>query len=169
MKTTMPHPARTFATLAVGAPILALVVACGKEPEPVFPLAAPAAPGTCTEWRGQPVDRTCVPRVARAGEPLVLEVEERCGACSTVERCTVLVDGRTVTLSLDGKACEPPPGASCPEACGKSRIRCEVPPLLEGKYSIRYGDTSGRVDVLEVSEAPDAATTCVLDETSRGG
>lgn len=164
-----PRRPRIRASLAGALPAALLVIACGKEPEPLFPLAAPAAPGTCTEWRGQPVDRTCVPRVARAGEPLVLEVEERCGACSTVERCTVDVDGRTVTLSLDGRACEPPPGASCPEACGKSRIRCQVPPLLEGKYTIRYGDTSGRVDVLEVAETPDAATTCVLDETSRGG
>jgi len=118
------------------------------------------------EWVGQPVDRTCIPRMAKADEPLVLEVEERCGACgSTIERCSVTLEGRTLTLSLDGKACEPAAGTSCPESCGKGKIRCEVPPLPEGKYEVRYGDTSGRIDHFEVAPVPDAKTRCILDET----
>jgi len=150
---------------------LALVAACSpSEMRGPIALAGPAAPGTCVEWNGQPVDRTCIPRMARADEPLVLEIEERCGACgSTVERCGVVVDGRTLTLSLDGKACEPAAGTHCPETCAKNRIRCQVPPLPEGKYEVRYGDTSGRLDVLEVAPSPGAATTCALDDGAAGG
>lgn len=148
---------------------LGLVAAC-EEQQAQFPLARPAAPGTCLDWVGQPVDRTCVPRVARADAPLVLEIEERCGACgSTAERCTVTVDGKSVTLSLDGKACEPKVGAQCTEACAKSRIRCQIPPLSEGKYTVRYGDASGAVDTLSVVQQPDATTSCILDDAPKGG
>jgi hypothetical protein len=97
--------------------------------------------------------------------PLVLEMEARCGACgTTAERCTVSVDAHVVTLSLDGKTCEPPVGELCREVCGKNRVRCKVPPLVEGRYEIQYGDTSRRVDTLDIVVKSDAATACTLDD-----
>ncbi|MBX3191242.1 MAG: hypothetical protein KF819_29865 [Labilithrix sp.] len=149
---------------------LVALAACETNEAPKFPLATPVPPGTCADWVGQPVERTCIPRIAKADAPLVLEIEERCGVCgSTAERCTVTLDGRTVTLSLDGKTCEPPVGAVCPELCGKNRVRCQIPPLLEGRYDIRYNDTSGRTDILDVRVEHDAATRCALDDPHNGG
>lgn len=142
----------------------------GDAGPPQIALARPPAPGTCSEWRGQPVERSCLPRMARAGAPLVLEIEERCGACgSTAESCTVSLEGRTLTLSLDGKTCEPPAGVACSEACGKNRMRCKVPPLDEGRYIVRYADTGGRVDSLDVVAEHDAATSCSFEDVAGNG
>jgi hypothetical protein len=158
--------------LAGVASLAALTAACtpGDGAPPQIALARQLAPGTCAEWTGQPVDRTCLPRMARAGAPLVLEIEERCGACgTTAETCSVSLEGRTLTLSLDGKTCEPPAGTACSEACGKNRVRCKIPALDEGRYVVRYGDPGGRVDSLDVVYSNDAATTCALEEIRTGG
>jgi hypothetical protein len=157
--------------LAGGFALVMAAAACtpGDGAPPQIALARPAAPGTCAEWTGQPVDRTCLPRMALAGAPLVLEIEERCGACgSTAEQCTVSLEGRTLTLSLDGKTCEPPAGIACSEACAKNRVRCKIPPLEEGRYMVRYGDPGGRVDSLDVVLSREAATTCALDDVPGG-
>jgi hypothetical protein len=153
--------------------IAAAVGVFGCNPEaapPQITLARLPEPGTCAEWTGQPVDRTCLPRMARAGAPLELEIEERCGACgTTADRCTVSLEGRTLTLSLDGRTCEPPPGVSCREVCARNRVRCKVPALAEGRYMVRYGDPGGRVDSLDVVLRRDAATSCSLEDTPAGG
>lgn len=142
----------------------------GDGVPPQITLAVPAAAGTCSAWLAQPVERACIPRMAMADQPLVLEIEQRCGACgSTAERCTVSLEGRTLTLSLDGKTCEPPAGSSCgDDSCRKNRARCNVPPLPEGRYQVRYGDTGGRVDSLDAVVRGDAPTACVLDDASGG-
>ena len=148
--------------------VVGSAAAC-EERQASFPLARPAAPGTCLEWAGQPVDRTCIPRMARADAPLVLEIEERCGACgSTADKCTVTVDGKSVTLSLDGKACEPLEGMPCAESCSKRRIKCEIPALSEGKYNVRYGDAAGEAETITVVQQPDAVTACLLDDVKGG-
>jgi hypothetical protein len=137
----------------------------GDGAPPQIALAMPPAPGTCAEWIGQPVERTCIPRMALADVPLTLEIEERCGACgTTAESCNVVLEGRTLTLSLDGKTCEPPAGTACRDVCGKNRVRCAVPPLAEGRYVVRYGDTSRREDSFDVVLRRDAATSCSLDD-----
>lgn len=151
--------------LALGSVLLAC--APGEGTPPQIALAAPPAPGTCADWIGQPVDRSCLPRTAMSDTPLVLEVEERCGACgTTAEKCNVSVEGRTIVLSLDGKTCEPPAGVACNEACAKNRVRCKVPALPEGRYMVRYGDPGGRVDSLDVVSSREAPTGCTLDEMS---
>jgi hypothetical protein len=158
--------------IAMGLALAAFAVACspGDAAPARIALARPAEPGTCAEWTGQPVDRTCLPRMARAGAPLELEIEERCGACgSTADTCTVSLEGRTLTLSLDGKACEPPTGVSCSESCAKHRVRCKIPALSEGRYVVRYGDPGGRVDSLDVVLRRDAATRCSLEDAPTGG
>lgn len=165
---------RTAGLLVVASVASGALVAIGCTPgdgaAPQIALAAPPAPGTCAEWVGQPVDRSCVPRMARAGVPLVLEIEERCGVCgTTAERCTVTLDGHVVSLSLDGKTCEPPAGVACSESCGKNRVRCKVPPLAEGRYEIHYGDTSRRVDTFDVVLSSDATTACTLEDANASG
>ncbi len=168
MSTSMTRMVTVALVVGVGS----MVVACtpGDAGPPQIALSRPPAPGTCSEWRGQPVDRTCIPRLARAGAPLVLEIEERCGSCgTTAESCTVSLEGRTLTLSLDGKTCEPPPGSACSESCARNRVRCKVPPLDEGRYVVRYADTGGRVDSFDVVSARDAATACSLDAAATGG
>ena len=159
---------KLIATSAVVLPTILAVIFEGCSPlgdaPPQIPLAVVGRPGACAEWIGQPVERTCIPRMALADAPLSLEIEERCGLCgATAERCTVSLEGRTLTLSLDGKTCEPPLGMSCEDTCAKNRVRCDVPPLPEGRYQVRYGDTGGRVDVLDVVVRPDAVTTCKLE------
>src|SRR4051812_44822537 len=94
---------RPLALATIVAVLGAVTIACapGEAAPPQIALAVPAAAGTCSEWVAQPVDRTCIPRMAMADKPLVLEIEQRCGACgSTGERCTVSLEGRTLTLSL---------------------------------------------------------------------
>ena len=157
-------------------PVVALVAvaACapgeGEGLPPQIALAVPTSAGMCSAWVAQPVDRTCIPRRAMADRVLVLEIEQRCGACgSTAERCTVAVEGRTVTLSLDGKTCEPKVGVSCAaDYCAKNRARCSIPPLGEGRYQVRYSDTGGRVDSLDVVVRDDVPTTCTLGEEGKG-
>lgn len=103
--------------------------------------------------------------MAQADVPLVLEIEERCGACgTTAESCNVVLEGRTITLSMDGKTCEPPAGVACRDVCGKNRVRCTLPPLVEGRYVVRYGDTSRREDSFDVVSGRNAATSCSLDD-----
>ena len=157
------------AALLVASVVLGMVaLACEPEAPAQFPMAKPAAPGTCEEWTGQPVERSCIPRMARAGKPLVLEIEERCGVCgTTAERCTVSVEGHVIAISLDGKTCEPPAGVGCSEVCGKNRVRCKVPALEEGRYEVHYGDTSRRVDTFDVVMREDAMTACTLEEAAR--
>lgn len=151
--------------MAVGLGVILAIptAACTPEASTQIALATPAAPGACKEWIGQPVDRTCIPRTAMADRPLVLEIEERCGACgTTAERCTVTLEGRTITLSLDGKACEPPAGMGCREICGRNRVQCKIPSLPEGRYTVLYGDTSGRVDHFD-AKSGDGPTACKLE------
>jgi len=165
MRTAMRPIALTSLVVAFAA-LAACAPGDGEGPPPQIALAVPAAAGTCSTWVAQPVERTCIPRMAKADRPLALEIEQRCGACgSTGERCTVAVEGRTVTLSLDGKTCEPAVGASCAaDFCAKNRARCAIPPLPEGRYQVRYGDTGGRVDSLDVVVRDDAATACALGD-----
>ena len=160
---------------AVAASVLvvaAFVGACApgvEGPPPQIALAVlTAAPGTCTEWTSQPIERVCIPRMAMADAPLVFDIEERCGPCgATGERCAVSVEGKTVTLSLDGKTCEPLAGTSCSDVCGKNRVHCNVPALPEGRYQVRYADTGGRVDTIDIVSGRNAATTCSLDDSAR--
>jgi hypothetical protein len=164
----MKHAMARHVGLLAAASGIAAIVACTPAENAQIPLTAPLAPGQCTEWIGQPVDRTCLPRMAMANRPLLLEMEERCGTCgTTAERCTVTVEGRTITLSLDGKACEPAAGTACRDACSKNRVKCKIAPLAEGHYKVRYGDTSGRTDHIDVMS--EGATACMLDDPAPGG
>jgi hypothetical protein len=166
----MRAPLFSAALLLAGLASLGSACSPSEVTPPQIALSYAPAPGTCAEWTGQPVDRSCLPRMARAGVPLELEIEERCGACgSTADKCTVTVEGRTLTMSLDGKTCEPAPGSSCHDVCGRNRVRCKVPALDEGRYMVRYGDPGGRVDSLDVVLRRDAATTCALEDAPPGG
>jgi hypothetical protein len=149
---------------AVRIPLLASVLlffsfACVDPPPPQIPLARLTTEG-CTAYPAQPIDRTCLPPRAQENVALTLEVEERCGTCSaSVERCTVTVDGKDVTLSLDGQSCHQE--GPCPEACSKRRAICRLPALPAGRYNIRYADAEGRVEHLEIG--PGGAAKCTLD------
>ena len=143
---------------------LALAIAlgaCAGDPPPAqIPLARLTGVG-CIAYEGQPIDRVCVPPAARENAPVTLELEERCGSCSTtVERCTVTVDGRDILLSLDGQSCNAP--RDCADVCTKRRTVCRLPALGSGRYAIRYADGAGRVDLLEI--AAGGVSTCALDD-----
>lgn len=140
-------------------PFVAAVVACSDPPAPQIPLARLTDEG-CTAYPAQPIDRTCLPHVASENVALSFEVEEKCGTCSaSIERCTVTVSGKDVTLSLDGKSCQN--AGPCPETCAKRRAVCRIPALPGGRYNIRYADAEGRVDHLEVG--PGGGAKCTLD------
>lgn len=138
-----------------------VAVACASDPPPppAIPLARLSGEG-CTAYPGQPIDRACLPRLAAENAPLALEVEERCGTCSSsVERCAVTVSGKDITLSLDGQSCAV--HRECAEPCSKRRAVCHLPALPAGRYSIRYADAEGRVDPLEVGAG--GVTKCSLE------
>lgn len=137
----------------------AFAFACSDPPPAQIPLARLTDEG-CSAYPAQPIDRMCLPHVANENVPLALEVEERCGTCSSsVERCTVTVEGKDVTVSLDGQSCHRTD--PCPETCSKRRAVCRVPALPAGRYNIRHADAEGRVEHLEVG--PGGATKCTLD------
>ena len=140
---------------------LPVAVACSDPPPPQIPLARLTDEG-CTAYPAQPIDRTCLPHVAAENVPLAFEVEERCGTCSSsIEKCTVEVVGRDVTLSLDGKSCHN--RGPCTETCAKRRAVCHLPALPAGRYNIRYADAEGRVEHLEVG--PGGESKCVLEQS----
>lgn len=136
-----------------------VMVGCSDPPPPQIPLARLTDEG-CTAYPAQPMDKVCLPHVASENVPLALEAEEKCGTCSaTIEKCTVTVEGKDVTLSLDGKTCHN--AAPCPETCAKRRAICRLPALPAGRYNIRYADSEGRVEHLEVG--PGGTAKCSLD------
>lgn len=161
---------RFRSTAVVAGMIACAACACGESASP--PQIArfePLAAGTCRAWEGQPIDRVCVPRLVRENAPIALEIAESCGACgTTADRCTVTVEQKDVTLSLDGKVCEPPPGVSCSQECARRRVVCRIPPLLAGRYVLRWGDMSGRVDTLDVTTDPAAPSSCALSNGEPG-
>lgn len=161
---------RIVALAFVASGICAVASGCAEAPPPApIERFEPMAAGTCREWTGQPIDRVCVPRVVRENAKLTLEISESCGACgTTAERCTVTVDEKNVTLSLDGRVCEPPPGAQCADACARRRVVCRIPPLQSGRYLLRWGDMSGRVDTLDVTTDPTAPSSCSLASAEPG-
>jgi hypothetical protein len=135
------------------------LLACSDPPPPQIPLARLTNEG-CTAYPAQPIDRTCLPRLAAENVALAFEVEERCGTCSSsVEKCSVTVDGKDLTFSLDGQSCHQP--GPCPEVCSKRRAFCRLPALPAGRYNVRYADAEGRVEHLEVGAG--GARECKLD------
>jgi hypothetical protein len=138
---------------------LLLAVACSDPPPPQIPLARLTDEG-CTGYPAQPIDRTCLPHLAAENVPLTFEVEEKCGTCSSsIEKCTVEVAGKDVTLSLDGKSCHVT--GPCTETCTKRRAVCRIPELPAGRYNVRYADAEGRVEHVEVG--PGGSAKCILE------
>ena len=136
-----------------------LALACSDPPPPQIPLARLTDEG-CTAYPAQPMDRVCLPHRAAENVPLALEAEEKCGTCSSsIEKCSVTVEGKDVTLSLDGKSCH---NQSCDATCGKRRAVCRLPALPAGRYNIRYADAEGRVEHLEIG--PGGVAKCNLGE-----
>jgi hypothetical protein len=137
--------------------------ACGSDPPPPQIPLARLGTDRCVAYPAQPIDRTCLPRLAAENTPLALEVEERCGSCSSsIEKCAVTVAGKDITLSLDGRSCrvdEP-----CNASCTKNRAVCRLPALSAGRYNVRYADADGRVEPLEIGAG--GVTKCALDEPS---
>lgn len=143
-----------------------LVGACAETPvEPQIQRYEALEPGQCRPWQGQPIERICVPRIARQNVELALEISESCSPCGTADRCTVTVEGRDVVLSLDGQVCAPNPGAQCNETCARKRVVCKVPPLQSGRYLVRRADTSGDVTSLEVTTDATATARCSFAES----
>lgn len=97
-----------------------------------------AAGGKCEERTlGGPF---CVPDagVAPAGQKLSLEIVDQCtGSCGSAElSCRATRDGGTIALEIHGQVCEPPPGVACTLACALTRLKCEVPALEAGDYTV---------------------------------
>ena len=146
---------RSFAWFVLAGTLVAC--ASNEAAPPIAPVVLTQA--GCREWVGQPIERACVPREAREGAKLALDVAGSSGGCGTsVDRCTVRVDGRTITLSLDGRTCTAE--ATCTPS--QPRVACVIPALEAGKYVVRYEDGSGRTSVLDVVPDASAATSCRL-------
>jgi hypothetical protein len=136
----------------------AVFVACAPEAAPPPTLARLDFDG-CVPWIGQPIDRVCAPRSVREGAKLELEVSGEASCGSTVEKCSVRVDGRDVYLSIDGRTCSQGPTEDCSKG---RRTVCSIPPLDIGRHRILYEDNTGRSFVLDAVADPLAATTCSL-------
>jgi hypothetical protein len=141
-------------------PALILVACASAESAP--PTLARLDFEGCVPWEGEPIDRVCVPREAREGAPLTFEAAGDASCGSSVERCSVRVEGRDVVVSLGGRTCTTGPSPGCSRA--SNRVVCKLPALDVGRYRVRYDDASGRADTLDVVADPRAATTCSLGE-----
>lgn len=160
-----PRMRLTAFVIAIGA----FVGACAETPaEPQIQRYEALEPGQCRAWQGQPIERICVPRIARQNVELALEISESCSPCGTADKCTVTVEGKEVVLSLDGQVCAPKPGAQCNETCARKRVVCKVPPLQSGRYIVRRADTSGDVNNLEVTTDATAVSRCSFAEAEKG-
>jgi hypothetical protein len=160
MPRVLPSAALVLAAASVAS-------ACASSEPPQAIALVHLTQAGCRQWDGQPVGRVCLPRSAREGVKLMLEAAGTCAGCGTVpERCTVSVDGRTVTLSLDGRTCgDDATGARAEAAnatCACPKLTCAIPPLEAGRYAVRFEDGSDRTNVLEVVPDATAATACSL-------
>lgn len=143
--------------------VVILASACSEEPPPRISLATLPVSG-CVDWKGMPIERLCIPRAAKESAPLAFEAEAPCGACGAeVDRCTASIEAHDITLSLDGRSCQAAPGATCANPCGKRRVTCRLPALGPGRYTVRWADGSGHVDVLDVGMNDGATATCAFD------
>jgi hypothetical protein len=140
----------------------ATALAACESAETVPPTLARLDFEGCVPWEGQPIDRVCVPREAREGATLTFEAAGDASCGSSVERCSVRVEGREVVVSLGGKTCTTGPSPGC--SGSKERVVCKLPALDVGRYRVRYDDASGRADTLDVVADPRAATSCSLGE-----
>lgn len=142
-------------TLLAAIVVALFAAACANEPPPLTPFSMPR--GGCVEDKGHSIERACIPRAVKEST-LHLEVEGCVNACSMIESCSVRVDGREIVLSLDGKTCD----ADCDTICTPKRVLCETPKLDPGRYLVRYGDGSGRTDLVEVGFDEGTASRCAL-------
>lgn len=142
--------------VAIGVGIV--LVACAPEAAPPPTLARMDFEG-CVPWVGQPIDRVCAPRSLREGAPITLEVAAESSCGSSIDKCSVRIDGKDVFLSMDGKACTQGPGEDCSKG---HRAVCNIPPLDAGRHRIRFEDTTGRSIVFDVVPDPTATTNCTL-------
>jgi len=154
-----------FGMLAIATLVIGSAACEENERPPQIPLASMPQSG-CSNYVGQQIERLCLPRVARESTPLALDIEAACGSCGTqVDRCSVAIDAHDVTLSLDGKTCVA--STTCSEPCGKRRVTCTIPRLEPGRYRVHWGDSSGRIDTLEVT-AGGGDARCSFENGPRG-
>jgi hypothetical protein len=131
----MARPSTTFAfatgrSLSLAAARTALLL--------LLPLCALSAcvDDTCFQVEGE-LGLLCVPDVAAADAPLVLDAREACGTqCARSPVCSAALQGGAVRLTLTEDHCEPGV-ASCDESdCLRTILSCQIPPLPAGDYPV---------------------------------
>lgn len=115
------------------------------------------------------VTRACVPGTAVAGAPIVVQAESdfsNCLSCGvSLEPCSVVVTGQTISIRLDSRSCTLPPGTGCPSICGLPVAQCTIPPLAAGTYTLDLaGGVRTSADVPRQLVVKDAGgtSTCSL-------
>jgi hypothetical protein len=117
-------------------------------------------PGTCTT-SALNATRACVPGTAKSGVELSLEVDgEGCLGCGrTALPCQVQVTGQQIFLKLQQQSCVSNLG--CPEVCVLPQLKCTIPPLAAGRYTLEFteGLHSSEDPVRSLVVADDATMT----------
>jgi hypothetical protein len=115
-----------------------------------------------------PGDMACVPGIARAGQPIQIDVgsSDGCMGCfSSFEPCSVIVSGSDVRITMKEKTCKPAGDVACPAICAQIRSQCTIPALAEGRYTVRVdGDkpNTGMVPRTLVVSGSASDTSCKL-------
>lgn len=83
--------------------------------------------------------RVCVPATASPNKPISLQIDdpEGCLSCSTtVDKCTVSVEGSMIRLAMTALECKSSGSPSCPAVCAIPSATCTIPPLAAGEYEV---------------------------------
>ena len=113
----------------------------------------------------QPGNRACVPPDAQSNTAISINIDttEGCVPCfSTMDPCTVDVQGSQITVGMQTRTC----GSSnraCPSICAIPSSTCQLPPLQAGTYTVSVvGEgPNGLARELVVSDTS-TTTSCVL-------
>jgi hypothetical protein len=112
-------------------------------------------------------NRACVPGTAAAKREITVQIDDTqgCIGCfTTVNTCTVIVNGGQITLGMSGKQCTPKGDVGCPAICGIPKTTCAIPPLAPGKYIVQVTgeDSTGYAPRELVVEEDASETSCSL-------
>ena len=84
-------------------------------------------------------NRACVPGTARAGQPITVDVDatDGCLGCFTaLDACKVSVTGDRIVFAMSATTCPPPGDRACPAVCMIPSVKCTIPALAAGSYTV---------------------------------
>jgi hypothetical protein len=101
------------------------------------------------------VGDVCIPATIAPGIPSVVEVRELCGnGCSEMPSCTALMRNAAVVLDVSQDICASFQSAAClDQGCIQRVMRCTLPALNEGRYTLNVPGGPSRTLLVQAGGA----------------